>query len=99
MIDLCTETSTAKLDQYFWDGPCESLYDHGFDRWPLPFVDNSTIKLPGGREVYVVVNNTKCLVNDMQTFQKLGLDFDDTVTINQYEFANIRTCAGGKISL
>lgn len=92
-------TSSSSSEEYFWDGVCAPLIDHSFDKWPLPFEDKSTIKLPGAREVYYIVNNTKCLINDMSTFQKLGLDFDDTATVNHYEFTSIPTCSEGSITL
>ena len=78
--------------EYFWDGKCAPLIDRKFDHFPIPFIDNSTVKLPGGREVYLIYNQTKCQIGGIETFNKLGLDFGDTVTIDHSEFNNIPSC-------
>lgn len=85
---------------YYDDGKClpfTAMEKHNFDIFPIPFADNSTIKVGNDRSVYLITNNTKCPFPNQNTFFAYGLSFDDTIPVSSYEFDRIPACTTGTV--
>ena len=53
---LATQGTVTGATRY-WDGVCSKLTsNHTFNAWPIPFVDDAAVKVPGSREIYLISN-------------------------------------------
>eukprot|EP01038_Epipyxis_sp_PR26KG_P011254 gene11254-15100_t len=73
----------------------DKLLVNGHNSATLLFHDNTLIK-GSGRAVYLVRNNTKYSFSGLNDFIRRGFDFDQVITINDYEIEEIPY--GGNLS-
>jgi hypothetical protein len=94
---LATQGTVTGATRY-WDGVCSKLTsNHTFNAWPIPFVDDAAVKVPGSREIYLISNGTKCR-NPARFRELYHQNFEDVITITFNEFNSIPTCPGGIVS-